>query len=519
MKKIALLLTAVFVFSAVGYGQSVDGTWYDEKRPNDPDMALKLNNGRIDSGFLRGTYTTRNNQITITVTEYSGLYALAGLGVGATMMGINNPNEWYTREKVRRNLRDSVLGMMSSSSDQEEMLDTLFLTETVPIIGGNKFTFDGSTYVKGNSPAHQAAARQAAEKQQAAARQAAEKQQAEQKQQAEKNAIALKQYLASGNAAYDRRDYDKAIADFTAAIRLVPDAYYYYLRAFAYDNKGDKDHAIADLTEAIRLNPIEMYYNHRGLIYHYGVKDYDKSIADYTEAIRLKPDHAFYYYCRATVYVAKKDYDKAIADFTEALRLEPYNRDYYYKRAEAYMAIFDYDNVIADSTEIIRRFSDNNALAYSYRAKAYMAKTDYDKAIADVNEAIRLNPNFAVAYRIRAEAYIAKKDYINAIADYTAHIWKTSQSNERDSAITERESAYSAYMAKKDYNKAIADFTELIRLKPEYTDFYAYRAEAYFGKRDYKKAREDVNVALRGSWNWNRDVTSRIDAELKKKKF
>ena len=51
-------------------------------------------------------------------------------------------------------------------------------------------------------------------------------------------------------------DHDKAIADFTEAIRLNPnDAEAYYSRGCEYFEKGDHDRAIADFTEAIRLNP------------------------------------------------------------------------------------------------------------------------------------------------------------------------------------------------------------------------------------------------------------------------
>ena len=56
-----------------------------------------------------------------------------------------------------------------------------------------------------------------------------------------------------------------------------------FKRGISYAKKGDYDKAIADYTEAIRLDPKDAaaYYN-RGTSYaHKG--DYDKAIADYTE--------------------------------------------------------------------------------------------------------------------------------------------------------------------------------------------------------------------------------------------
>jgi tetratricopeptide (TPR) repeat protein len=61
------------------------------------------------------------------------------------------------------------------------------------------------------------------------------------------------------------------------------------LRAEAHGDDGDRDKAIADYTEAIRLAPkcAEAYTN-RGISY-YEKGEQDKAIADYTEAIRLDP--------------------------------------------------------------------------------------------------------------------------------------------------------------------------------------------------------------------------------------
>lgn len=143
MGVLAIMLT--FGLQAAGYGQALDGTWVDEGKPNDPDLAWKLNNGKIDSGYLRGTYTTRNNEITITVTHYIGAYLG---GTDLIIFGISNPLQWYSREQVRTIFRNSPLLMGVSDQDINEMLDIIFLTETVPIIGGNKFTFDNKTFLK-----------------------------------------------------------------------------------------------------------------------------------------------------------------------------------------------------------------------------------------------------------------------------------------------------------------------------------------------------------------------------------
>jgi tetratricopeptide (TPR) repeat protein len=61
-----------------------------------------------------------------------------------------------------------------------------------------------------------------------------------------------------GIAAMDRKDYDTAIAEFTEAIRLDPQAdSAYHNRAQAYAEKKQYAKAIADYNQAIRLAPDE----------------------------------------------------------------------------------------------------------------------------------------------------------------------------------------------------------------------------------------------------------------------
>ena len=83
------------------------------------------------------------------------------------------------------------------------------------------------------------------------------------------------------------------------------------------------DKAIADFTEAIRLNPNHgPAYCERGDTY--AVKgDYDKAIADYNQALALNPNYAIGYNNRGVAWKDKGDYDKAIADFNQALAINP----------------------------------------------------------------------------------------------------------------------------------------------------------------------------------------------------
>jgi tetratricopeptide (TPR) repeat protein len=221
-----------------------------------------------------------------------------------------------------------------------------------------------------------------------------------------------------GNTYLDKRDYDRAITNYSHAIRLNPNfADAYNNRGLAYFYKRDYDKAITDFSETIRLNSnyVVAYYN-RGNAY-LNKRDYDKAITDFSETIRLNPNYADAYNSRGYTYFNKKDYDRAITDYSEAIRLDPNLAIAYYNRGSAYFDKRDYDKAIANYSEVIR-LDPNLAVAYHNRGVAYFDKRDYDKAIADYSEVIRLNPNDAVAYNNRGLAYKSKEDFARARADW-----------------------------------------------------------------------------------------------------
>ena len=63
-------------------------------------------------------------------------------------------------------------------------------------------------------------------------------------------------YNDRGNLCLEKKEIDKAIADYNEAIRRAPkSAYLYANRSNAYLEKKEYDRAITDLNEAIRLEP------------------------------------------------------------------------------------------------------------------------------------------------------------------------------------------------------------------------------------------------------------------------
>jgi tetratricopeptide (TPR) repeat protein len=198
--------------------------------------------------------------------------------------------------------------------------------------------------------------------------------------------------------------WNKVLADLSTSIRLDQgNPEYYCMRGLVYEAFiKDFDKAVADYTEAIRLDPYGVMIDaYRYLVSLYkSNEDHDKAaavdnraIAVFTDAIRRESENPRHYYNRASAYRSKNDYDRAIADYTAAIRLDPNNPSYYSSRAGVYnWGKKDYDKAIADCTTAIQ-LDPNNAFHYSSRGSVYEAKMDYNRALADYQAALKINPD------------------------------------------------------------------------------------------------------------------------------
>ncbi len=121
-------------------------------------------------------------------------------------------------------------------------------------------------------------------------------------------------------------------------------------RGLAYKRKGRWEKAIADYSEAIRLKPdVAQVFNNRGnAYYHKG--HLDRAIKDYDEAIRLQPDLAEAFGNRGNVYRKKGRFERAIKEYDQAIHLNPGNAQVfadrgltYEKKGESSQALRDFE--------------------------------------------------------------------------------------------------------------------------------------------------------------------------------
>ncbi len=193
----------------------------------------------------------------------------------------------------------------------------------------------------------------------------------------------------------------------------------YNNRGVAYDNKGDQDRAIADFSAALRIDPrMHTAFFNRAISFKKR-DDYDRAIADYSEALRIDPNNTFYLVTRALVYRDKGDIDRAIADCDEALRIRKFPLAYL-RRGNFYYQKRDFDHAIVDYDEGLRINSKNSearSSLYLGRSNVWMEKGDYDHALSDLDAAIQIDPGSSKQYALRGTVWRFKGDLDRALAD------------------------------------------------------------------------------------------------------
>jgi tetratricopeptide (TPR) repeat protein len=332
---------------------------------------------------------------------------------------------------------------------------------------------------------------------------------------------------AQGNAAYDKGDYKTALTRYDEAIRLDPNrAGFYVGRGKAQDRLKHFDRAIADFTVALRLDPRNAEALWRRAVSNHRTGEDSTCIAllaDSTEAIRLDPSCAGAYQARGTARATTQQFDLALADYTEAIRLDSNSAKCFANRAAAYQFTGVYDRALADYTEAIR-LDPKYAWAYLCRAALYAEKREFAKALADLNESIRLDPKHSNGYYNRGVVYLSMDELDRAIADLTQALYlpededtavlcsrwvpvepSTHEPPARGSLHSGTDyflssiyhSRGSAYLAKGDYDRALRDCNQAVSRQPTNPFFRATRGVCSMSMGHYSGALADLKEAVR----------------------
>lgn len=143
-------------------------------------------------------------------------------------------------------------------------------------------------------------------------------------------------YLARGQAQFDLRAFDAAIADFTTAIAHdegLDEAYFW--RGMALGRAGRLDAAIGDLTVYIERHPEDSRAHTKRGVRHIWNGDLEAAKRDLTRAIALDPRNAEAHDDLGVIYAHNNQLDRALRHFRKTVALDPSYQKGYHNLATA----------------------------------------------------------------------------------------------------------------------------------------------------------------------------------------
>ncbi|MFZ1947405.1 MAG: tetratricopeptide repeat protein, partial [bacterium] len=128
----------------------------------------------------------------------------------------------------------------------------------------------------------------------------------------------------------------------------------YYNRAAEYSDRKEYGKAIADLTEAVRISPgYGDAYNDLGIA-HARTGNLGAALAAFDRAVALDPAYGDAFFNRAMIHIQRHDFPAAADDLNRAISLDPENLAAYHHRALAYYKLGQYSKAMQD-IETLRR--------------------------------------------------------------------------------------------------------------------------------------------------------------------
>ena len=327
------------------------------------------------------------------------------------------------------------------------------------------------------------------------------------------------------------RDYESALADMDAAIRLQPKyagffinrAYLRYMTddfngAFAdYDyavqlepentmalfNRGmlraevhDNNKAEADFTHVLEINPNDYKALYNRSIIRSELENYDGALADLNRLIEIFPDFAAAYFLRFDIKRRKGDMAGAERDYNKSLALAKTDvqptPDIRFGDAESGAPDGDGpDGQARSQEEVKKRFSSLTTIADNTRPEQVFNSREIRGRVQDRNVVVELEPIFVVTYYATTTELKQTGDYLREVDDINATraLRFLLQVTNHEPANTDEERASTHFESINYYNSYLAGHT------PRAID-YLGRAMDFLTLRDYENAISDLTKAI-----------------------
>jgi clan AA aspartic protease (TIGR02281 family) len=167
-------------------------------------------------------------------------------------------------------------------------------------------------------------------------------------------------------------------------------------RGLDYQASGQYQRAVDDFSAVIRLGPtVAGYYDNRQTAYR-ALGQLDAALTDANTAVRLAPQAAFVYHSRATVLAALGRFDDAVADYDRAIAIDPRPPFRYFDKATALRRLARNSDAIATLTAGLSQ-TPGDRLLLKTRGMTELSSGQVAAAAQDLTTLLALDPADAEA--------------------------------------------------------------------------------------------------------------------------
>ena len=222
-----------------------------------------------------------------------------------------------------------------------------------------------------------------------------------------------------------------AIREYSRSLELKETSEVYRNRGLCFTTVKLYDKAVLDFTRAIKLPPGDKrLYRERGSAYQ-ALEEYKKAQADYEKALELEPADAELYTTLGDVQERLGEVQEALQSYQKAIQIDPNYARAYNNRGVVYLSQMETEKALADHRKAVKLAGDR--ALYHVNVGIVLNRLErYSEAVTSCNKAIKLDPGYAKAYDIRADAYEGLEQTEKAERDWETYRSLTKKTEEEE---------------------------------------------------------------------------------------
>jgi tetratricopeptide (TPR) repeat protein len=222
-------------------------------------------------------------------------------------------------------------------------------------------------------------------------------------------------YLRRGKAYVSTNQFEKAVEDDDAAIRLFPNyVKAYYDRADALFDQEKYHEAIAGYQKSKTFNPFYEYPDYNISRSYKYLKMPDSALYYINIYTKSHPEDGYGYDVKGDIYYDRNEYTTAIELYTRAIAFGAEKYSFYEDRGNAFFYADKVDQAIKDF-EKSAGLDKSRAYPLDRMGDCYYKLGEYEKAIPYHLKASKVDPRYKYAYTGLNLSYVKLEKYAEAI--------------------------------------------------------------------------------------------------------